>query len=348
MKHVRKVIFLGWIKAGSVASDGESVKNRIAIDRLRELGVKCYLVDTFYWKEHKLRSLALPFLMLLHPKATLIFSSSAKNIYPLMSILRFCPWPQRLIHWVIGGVFPVHVRNGRFKVRILNRADWTLVESGKMVDELTELGVKNVLRVPNFKPVPIVEKGKGKVSDVFRFVFLSRIMAEKGCGYILDSASSLNSLGLEKRFTITFYGSVDEKYKSDFFSRINSLPNVSYGGFMDLTGSAGYEELSGFDVMLFPTYWIGEGFAGVFIDAFIAGLPIIATDWSRNKEILTEGETALFVPAHDVKTLTEVMMHCIEGKYDLERMSKCCRMEAGKYDPHNVITEELLKKLGVA
>ena len=30
--------------------------------------------------------------------------------------------------------------------------------------------------------------------------------------------------------------------------------------------------------MLFPTYWHGEGFPGIVIDAFVAGLLVVATD----------------------------------------------------------------------
>ena len=38
--------------------------------------------------------------------------------------------------------------------------------------------------------------------------------------------------------------------------------------------------------LLFPTYFHGEGFAGCLIDAFFAGIPVIATDWLYNKDII--------------------------------------------------------------
>lgn len=32
-------------------------------------------------------------------------------------------------------------------------------------------------------------------------------------------------------------------------------------------------------MMLFPTLLKGEGFAGVFIDSFVSGVPMIVSDW---------------------------------------------------------------------
>jgi glycosyltransferase involved in cell wall biosynthesis len=41
--------------------------------------------------------------------------------------------------------------------------------------------------------------------------------------------------------------------------------------------------------LLFPIYYIGEGFAGTAIDAFSAGVPVIASDWKYNSEVIKEG-----------------------------------------------------------
>lgn len=46
--------------------------------------------------------------------------------------------------------------------------------------------------------------------------------------------------------------------------------------------------LRNYFALLFPTYFHGEGFAGCIIDAFFAGIPIIATDWLYNKDIVKD------------------------------------------------------------
>lgn len=178
-------------------------------------------------------------------------------------------------------------------------------------------------------------------------MFLSRIMPEKGCDYILEAARILNEEGFADKYIIDFYGKVADEYKDVFDRKINGLDNVNYNGFLNLRNNEGYDQLASYDAMLFPTYWKGEGFAGVFIDAFIAGLPMIATDWAHNKAFLREAETALFIPVHDVLALKNKIQECIEGKYDLLEMGKKCQKEAERYNVDNVVTKGLLKEIGV-
>jgi glycosyltransferase involved in cell wall biosynthesis len=109
----------------------------------------------------------------------------------------------------------------------------------------------------------------------------------------------------------------------------------------------GYDKLATYDMLLFPTYWKGEGFAGIFIDAFVAGLPMIITDWAHNSQFVKEGETGLFIPVHDAKALASKMKECIEGQFDIYKMKGLCQIEAKKYDVHKIVTKELLKKIEI-
>ena len=128
---------------------------------------------------------------------------------------------------------------------------------------------------------------------------------------------------------------------------MSELDNVHYSGFLNLRENTGYDILSRNDMMLFPTYWPGEGFAGVFIDAQISGLPMIATDWRHNKYFLKENQTAVFIPVHDVDALTEKMKVCIQGEFDLYAMAQECPKPAMDFDTKSVITAKLLKDINV-
>ena len=223
----------------------------------------------------------------------------------------------------------------------------TLVESNKMKDQLEAHGIKGVKQVANFKPIHYYPKVSLCKDGKIRFVFVSRIMPDKGCDYIVEAAKLLNEKGQEKNFSIDFYGKIADSYKKIFEQKLEILPNVNYNGFLNLRENAGYDRLAEYDVMLFPTYWRGEGFAGVFIDAFIAGLPLIATDWAHNRQFLEEGKTALFIPVHNVKFLVETMQKCIEDNVKINEMKAACQQEAEKYNINNVVTEQLLKEIGI-
>ena len=340
---MKNVIFVGWVNQGKPPVDGETAKNQHLITALRKY-CRVTVLDFYQKNRHPWVFLQALWAFVSQPKATIIFSTSAKNVYGILKLFKVLGLRRDIIHWVIGGAFADNVQKGIFRADVFGIAKHTLVQSPLMVTQLKECGIKGVRQIYNCKPIPCypaIRQPKG----VFRFVFLSRIMPEKGCGDILEAARQMNSQGLTERFSIDFYGKIDDGYKPVFETALASLPNVHYAGYLDLAQPAGYDRLAEYDVMLFPTYWKGEGFAGVFIDAFIAGLPLIASEWAHNRQFLREDETALFIPVHDVQALARKMQECVEGRVDVPRMKKYCQTEAQKYNIDNVITPGLLKEI---
>lgn len=343
-----EAIIVGWIRKNKLANCGETMKNQLLIKKLEELGVKCRQMDFKGWKRRPWIIFQLIWNICMHRDDTLIFSTSAANVYPLMKLMKRVNWKQNTIHWVIGGSLGQKCKHGIYSPEIIGYMKHTIVESNLMVDELNQCGVQNVKMLPNFKPIDyypsVSDKGKG---EPVRFVFLSRIMPEKGCDYILEAARLLNEEGLQDQFIIDFYGAESSSYKRVFEDKVSELPNVHYEGFLNLREPAGYDMLASYDMMLFPTYWKGEGFAGIFIDAFISGVPLIASDWMHNRQFLTEGKTALFIPVHNVIALCDKMRECILGQYDFQQMAMNCQKEAEKYNVNNVITTKLLQEIEI-
>jgi glycosyltransferase involved in cell wall biosynthesis len=99
--------------------------------------------------------------------------------------------------------------------------------------------------------------------------------------------------------------------------------------------------------MLFPTFHPTEGFAGIIIDAFIASLPVLASDWAHNTEVITDGKQGIIYPVHSVEALMNVMEKCIVGQVDLQTMACNTRAEAPKYEAKNALTRDYLKSIGL-
>lgn len=352
---MKDILFVGWVNQGKLPVDGETTKNQYII---AELEKHCRVKTLDFYKKNKHPWIYLQSLwaFVKYPQATIILSTSAVNVYSFLSLLFRLHIKRDIIHWVIGGSFADNVRRGVFGkncVAVFNHVRLNLVQCESMVKVLKDAGLTNVKFVSNFKNIdyyPDLELCHKK-RDCFgklRFVFLSRIMPDKGCDYILSAARLLNEKGLADKYMIDFYGKIDDSYKNTFMCSLKSFRNVEYYGLLNLRSREGYDTLATYHAMLFPSFWKGEGFAGVFIDAFISGLPILASNWAHNAECIANGRTGVIYPTHDVEALRQVMEDCIFGKIDLSQLGDNARAEACKYESGTVMSEDYLKSIGLA
>ena len=72
---------------------------------------------------------------------------------------------------------------------------------------------------------------------------------------------------------------------------------VKYEG--ELSPDQIQDRLSYYDVLLFPTTYYTEGLPGTIIDAFSAGLPVIATNWKHAEELICNEKDGFIVPFSD-------------------------------------------------
>lgn len=347
----KSVIFVGWVNQGKAPVDGETTKNQYIIAELKKY-CKVTVLDFYEKHRHPWVYVQALWALLTKPKATIIFSTSAKNVYAILRLFKRLHVRRDIIYWVIGGAFAKQVRDGKFRADVFNYIKYNLVQCHSMIDMLNEAGVTNARFVSNFKPIPYypdLEKtlaARAK-SETLRFVFLSRIMPDKGCDYILDAVRRLNAKGLKPRFSVDFYGKIDADYCEQFLKEVGLLKNVTWHGLLDLRNNEGYDTLASYHAMLFPTFHPSEGFAGVFIDAFIAALPVLASDWAYNAEAVTDGKLGLVYPVHDIEALTDTMEKCIMGQVDLQTMATNARAEAHKYAAENALSVDYLKSIGL-
>ena len=346
MKH-KKIIFIGLVGIGHSRMGGEIMKNRLMIEHLRKYNYDICVIDFYGWRKRPWIFLKLLLKILFNPRAALILSSNSQNIFPIIKLMYFTKSKRVIIFWVVGGIFHNKVAAGIHKVKYINYITANIVQSNKMVLELKRCGVNNALFVPNSKPINYIPKKLSTYGANIRFVFMSRIVQGKGCNLIIEAVNHLNAEGFINKYGVDFYGKIDDAYYKEFTQKLDNLENVNYRGFLNVRENLGYDELSKYDVMLFPTYWVGEGFAGIFIDAFIAGLPIIVSDWNHNREFIKDGVTGIVVASQNVSELAAAMRNVIEKKVDIVKMSENCQIEAMNYNMDNVITKELLEKIGL-
>ena len=79
----------------------------------------------------------------------------------------------------------------------------------------------------------------------------------------------------------------------------------------------------------------GEGFAGTIIDAYSAGIPVIASDWKYNTELVLDGKTGLIFKSKDEEDLKKKLISLLD--YDIAFLKTNALSEAQKYAPETAI-----------
>lgn len=112
---------------------------------------------------------------------------------------------------------------------------------------------------------------------------------------------------------------------------------ISYCGLISFEKSV--ETLKEYFALLLPTYYEGEGFAGTLIGAYSAGVPVIASDWKYNVELVNENVGYVYKTRDNV-AFTELLNAVATDPTMILKKKKSCLYEAKKYT-----VEETIKTL---
>lgn len=343
---MEKILFIGDCGNFKNTSNGVYAKNIQLFNRLKEVFVTLKHVNTNNWKKNPSVLLNVLRSIWQYRKKDIIISLNTYSSYKLIKIVKRLFPSIRLNYFVIGGILPNFISQLEMKQReCYSIVKWFMVESQEMKRKMELLGYKNVIHIPNFKKIAYIPEKSAKTPVPFRFVFLSRIIPEKGCDLIMEATRRINKEIGEDKFLVHFYGKVDDSYEFQFLKTINEIPNAEYKGFLNLADVSNYDVLASYSAMLFPTFWEGEGFPGILIDAMIAGTPVIASEWGYNTEIIENGTTGIIIKSKNVDELANAMNSFICNHSKVAEMTRHCRIQAMEYDTAKVLNKDLFAKI---
>ena len=344
----RSLFFIGALDYPNVPQAGDAVKNRFLLSFFKKKLARVDYVDTQRWKRDPRVLLRVLGRLLFRRYDNIVISTSNVSAYRLIRLTTSLHLKSRIYYFMIGGYTPVKIQQGIYKAAPFHKLERIIVEADKVRELYHEVGLDNTLRLYNFKPVYFVpDPDLPHTSSKVRFVFLSRLTELKGIFHILESVRQLNGEGLQERFEVDFFGRVDGDVQERFLQEVEALPNVSYKGFLQLNDASGFQLLSEYDAMLFPTMHPTEGFPGVIADAAIAALPVIASDWNYAEEIIGDGRCGLLFPTGDNEALTATMRRVVEDRSILQPMRKKALERSRLYDVDVVLNDELIEQLGM-
>ena len=141
---------------------------------------------------------------------------------------------KRKLHYVvIGGWLPEYMEKHKVTKRLLKGFDKIYVETSMMKSKLENQGFNNVLVMPNFKHIKVIECKAKQIGLPFKLCTFSRVLYEKGIEHAIEAVRLINQNGVTKCI-LDIYGDVDVSYKEHFESICNELPEyIRYMGCAD-------------------------------------------------------------------------------------------------------------------
>lgn len=159
------------------------------------------------------------------------------------------------------------------------------------------------------------EAEKIRKPGVFTFVFVGRLVRDKGINELVEVFSRLNIQYPNTRLLLV--GPYEEKLdplEQKTLIEINSNKAIETVGVQKDVRPW----LAASDAFVFPSY--REGFPNVVIEAGAMGLPSIVTDINGSREIIIEGKNGTIIPPRNTDALYQAM------KSFIEEADKCAEM----------------------
>lgn len=189
---------------------------------------------------------------------------------------------------------------GRFIFdRTILKAELLLLQTKHLANYFSQRGGHSVRWFSNYRKMSEIQLNREDyISGCWRFVFLGRIVEEKGIEVILESLPHVNA-----GISIDIYGSVNGAYTVEEI-------NTRGRGIVIYKGILNFEQvldvLCNYDALILPTHYPGEGYPGVVLEAYSRGLPVIATQWRSIPEIV-DSSTGILIPIRNSRALAEAM-----------------------------------------
>lgn len=198
-------------------------------------------------------------------------------------------------------------------------------------DQVTELERVTLREKLNIQP------------DDFVFVFVGRIVSDKGINELIKAFSQLQAVENNEPtgIKLLLVGGLEndlDPLNPETLAEINQNKDIISVGFQQDVRS--FFAIA--DTLVFPSY--REGFPNVVMQAGAMGLPSIVSDINGCNEIIIEGENGLIIPSKNVEKLKEKMLTLAKDKNLYTRLKgNSRRMIENRYE-QSVVWNALLEE----
>lgn len=243
---------------------------------------------------------------------------------------------------IFGAMLPERIEGlgplrRKIVLSLLGRAHRLLPQTKMLAEDLVSrcgLDQGRIVHFPNFLPDSYFTGAAAKKRFTGRCVFIGQIKSEKGVFDIIDSIKGRKDLSCD------FYGQHLEGDSDRFTSELSRSPNCTYRGILTLDEVM--KILGGYDILLLPTTHPGEGYPAVILEAFAAGMPVIATQWRSIPELVEDGVRGLLVPPSSPGHITAALGLLLKDEILYSSLAENAHKYVGRFSEKAIVDDLLL------
>tara|TARA_B110000238_G_scaffold201159_1_gene255380 strand:+ start:17673 stop:18710 length:1038 start_codon:yes stop_codon:yes gene_type:complete len=150
----------------------------------------------------------------------------------------------------------------------------------------------------------LFKQKKNESSDIFKFIFVGRLLIDKGIIELYDAVLKLSKIRNDFKVII-----IGDRYESNETcitkAQLDLFKNNSLFDFVGHTDKV-YDELIKANCLILPSY--REGLSKVLIEAGSSGIPCITTDVPGCKDVIIDGFNGFIVTPKNSDSILEAMM----------------------------------------
>lgn len=336
---LKKVGIVGHFGFGENLLNGQTIKTKIVTKALEDkIGQSEVIkVDTH---GGKFAYLKLPFqiISLLRRCSNVIIMPAHNGIRVIVPLLvKLNKIFNRKLHYVvIGGWLPDMCKEKTVLSRRLKCFDVIYVETSTMKKAMEAQEFGNIVVMPNAKDLKVLANPVIRNEIPHKLCTFSRVMKEKGIEEAIQAVSVVNTESGHTVFTLDIYGQIDEEQKNWFENLKNDFPTfVKYKGCVSFDSTV--DILKDYFALLFPTKFYTEGIPGTILDAYAAGVPVIASKWESFHDVIDDGITGLGYEFNDIVSFKNKLNEICENPVSFNAMKENALKKASLYSLQDII-----------
>lgn len=217
-----------------------------------------------------------------------------------------------------------------FLEKLMRHSDANFFETHYLVNRFVDFN-KSTFWFPNVREKQSISSKQYVEGETIKLLFLSQVARDKGVLTLIESISKM------KNVQLTVAGPIIDRELE--FIGTDSIENVVYVGVVAPGNVCKF--MADYDCLVLPSFYDGEGYPGVIIEAFSIGLPVLTTNWRQIPELVGDG--ALLVEPNCVASLTAGIIDVINKHSEL-RIKSINRFSVFDDTPNTI---KYLDRIGV-